>query len=66
MKKKVCLGVAIVSLWSAGNVFAQGEIDAYKFSQSELSGTARYMSMAIFRSWELILPVWVFTAVRKS
>ena len=45
MKKKVCLGVAIVSLWSAGNVFAQGEIDAYKFSQSELSGTARYMSM---------------------
>lgn len=45
MKKKVCLGVAIVSLCSAGNVFAQGEIDAYKFSQSELSGTARYMSM---------------------
>lgn len=45
MKKKVCLGVAIVSLWSVGTVYAQGEIDAYKFSQSELSGTARYMSM---------------------
>ncbi len=32
-------------LLSSGVAFAQGEIDAYRLSQTELNGTARYMGM---------------------
>jgi hypothetical protein len=32
-------------LLSSGMLFAQGEMDAYRFSQSDLNGTARSMSM---------------------
>lgn len=44
MKKVICLCASALLLGS-GSVFAQGEMDAYKFSQYDLSGTARYMSM---------------------
>lgn len=44
MKKVIGLLVSAFVL-SAGTVFAQSEIDAYKFSQTDLSGTARYMGM---------------------
>jgi len=45
MKKNICL---ILSLFLFGGtyVFAQGEIDAYNFSQRGLHGTARYVGMA--------------------
>lgn len=44
MKKILCL---LVSAWllNCESGFAQGEMDAYKFSQSDLNGTARYLSM---------------------
>ncbi|MBQ4163379.1 MAG: outer membrane protein transport protein [Parabacteroides sp.] len=43
--KKV-LGL-LVSAWilGGGTLFAQGEMDAYRFSQYDLNGTARYLSM---------------------
>ena len=37
--------MASAFLLSGGAVFAQGEMDAYKFSQYVLSGTARYLGM---------------------
>ena len=37
--------MASAFLLSGGAVFAQGEMDAYKFSQYDLSGTARYLGM---------------------
>ena len=39
MKKAICI-LASAFLLSGGAVFAQGEMDAYKFSQYDLSGTA--------------------------
>lgn len=44
MKKAICI-LASAFLLSGGAVFAQGEMDAYKFSQYDLSGTARYLGM---------------------
>ncbi|MEG1543269.1 MAG: outer membrane protein transport protein [Tannerellaceae bacterium] len=44
MKKIACL-FAVAFLLSGTAAFAQGEMDAYKFSQTELNGTARYLSM---------------------
>ena len=37
--------MGIAALLSGGTVSAQGIIDAYKYSQTELHGTARYLSM---------------------
>ena len=45
MKKIVGLFISVFLL-SSGAAFAQGEMDAYKYSQSDLHGTARYSSMA--------------------
>ena len=44
MKKAICI-LASAFLLSGGAVFAQGEMDAYKFSLYDLSGTARYLGM---------------------
>lgn len=45
--KKVILSFAAVLLVSSSTaLYAQSEIDAYKYSQSDLSGTARYVGMA--------------------
>ena len=44
MKKIVCICVSAFLL-SSGAAFAQGEMDAYKFSQYDLTGTARYLGM---------------------
>ncbi len=44
MNKIICLLVS-ASLLSSGVVFAQGELDAYRYSQNELNGTARYLCM---------------------
>lgn len=44
MKKVICLCASALLLGS-GSIFAQGEMDAYKFSQYDLNGTARYLSM---------------------
>ncbi|WP_279136161.1 OmpP1/FadL family transporter [Parabacteroides johnsonii] len=44
MKKVICLCASALLLGS-GSMFAQGEMDAYKFSQYDLNGTARYLSM---------------------
>ncbi|NDV79551.1 OmpP1/FadL family transporter [Dysgonomonas sp. 511] len=43
MKRKVLFVSAL--LLSMGSVFAQGEMDAYKLSQKDLTGTARSVSM---------------------
>ncbi|MDO4756793.1 MAG: outer membrane protein transport protein [Parabacteroides sp.] len=43
---KKFLGLLVSAwIWGGGNLFAQGEMDAYKFSQYDLNGTARYLSM---------------------
>lgn len=44
MKKVICVFASALLLGS-GSMYAQGEMDAYKFSQNDLNGTARYMSM---------------------
>ena len=44
MKKIVCL-VASVLFLSGASAFAQGEMDAYKYSLGDLNGTARYLGM---------------------
>lgn len=44
MKKVVCI-CASALLLGGTSVFAQGEMDAYKFSQYDLNGTARYLGM---------------------
>ena len=41
-KKGWYIGIMVLS---SGWLFAQGELDAYRFSQMELNGTARSMSM---------------------
>lgn len=43
MRRKVLLFTALV--FSVGSVLAQGEMDAYKLSQTDLTGTARSVSM---------------------
>lgn len=43
--KRIALMASALFLSSAV-AFAQGEIDAYRYSQSDLNGTARYMGMA--------------------
>lgn len=44
MNRIACLLVS-ASLLSSGVAFAQSELDAYRYSQTELNGTARYLSM---------------------
>lgn len=44
MNKTTCLLVSAFLL-SGGAAFAQNELDAYKYSQTDLSGTARYLGM---------------------
>lgn len=44
MKKIICLAVSAL-MAGAGSASAQGVLDAYKFSQSDLNGTARYLGM---------------------
>ena len=43
-KKVLCLCTSALLL-AATSAFAQGEMDAYKFSQTDLNGTARYLGM---------------------
>jgi hypothetical protein len=45
MKKIFLISSACFSL-AIGSLFAQSEIDALKYSKSDINGTARYMSMA--------------------
>ncbi|MEI7675626.1 MAG: hypothetical protein WCJ03_02495 [Bacteroidales bacterium] len=45
MKKIFLISSACFSL-AVGSLFAQSEIDALKYSKSDINGTARYMSMA--------------------
>ena len=44
MNRIACLLVSAFLL-SGGAAFAQGEMDAYRYSQTDLNGTARYLSM---------------------
>ena len=44
MNRIACLLVSAFLL-SGGAAFAQGELDAYRYSQPDLNGTARYLSM---------------------
>lgn len=44
MKKIICLFTSAF-LFGSGAVFAQGVVDAYRYSQTDLNGTARYLSM---------------------
>ncbi len=44
MKKVVCL-LASVLMAGGSTVWAQGEMDAFKYSQPRFNGTARYLSM---------------------
>lgn len=44
--KKVMFLFASALLVSSSALYAQSELDAYKYSQTDLSGTARYVSMA--------------------
>ena len=44
MKKIICVAVSAF-VAGMGSLSAQGVLDAYKFSQTDLNGTARYMSM---------------------
>lgn len=44
MKRIISL-CAFALLMNVGYISAQGEIDAYRFSQNDLNGTARYLSM---------------------
>ncbi|MDR2234377.1 MAG: outer membrane protein transport protein [Tannerella sp.] len=43
--KRISLFISTLLLLSNGMLFAQGEMDAYRYSQSDLSGTARSVSM---------------------
>ena len=45
MKRIVCLFVSVFFL-AGGIAYAQGELDAYKLSQTDLNGTARYLGMS--------------------
>jgi long-subunit fatty acid transport protein len=43
--KKVIVLVSALLLWCSNAIFSQGQLDAYKYSQTDILGTARYMSM---------------------
>jgi len=43
--KRIGLYISTLLLFSSGMLLAQGEIDAYRYSQTDLSGTARAVSM---------------------
>ena len=43
--KRIKLYISALLLLSSGLLMAQGEMDAYRFSQTDLNGTARSMSM---------------------
>lgn len=45
MKRITCLFISAFFL-AGGIAYAQGEMDAYKMSQNELNGTARYLGMS--------------------
>ncbi|MDR0538616.1 MAG: outer membrane protein transport protein [Tannerellaceae bacterium] len=45
MKKIIAL-VSALLLWCSNAIFSQGQLDAYKYAQSDILGTARYMSMS--------------------
>jgi long-subunit fatty acid transport protein len=44
MKRIICICAAAMMV-GVGSAYAQGEMDAYRFSTKELNGTARYISM---------------------
>ena len=44
--KNVKYILALTALWSGSMLFGQGVIDALKYSQQDIRGTARYMGMA--------------------
>ncbi|MDD4514353.1 outer membrane protein transport protein [Massilibacteroides sp.] len=44
--KKIVSSIFVLVSFIGVNAFAQGEMDAYKYSQQDLHGTARYSSMA--------------------
>ena len=45
MKRITCLFISAFFL-AGGIAYAQGEMDAYKMSQTDLNGTARYLGMS--------------------
>ena len=47
MKKVICLCASALLLGS-GSMFAQGEMDAYKFSQYDLNGTVVTISELLY------------------
>lgn len=46
MNKVILLFTAALLFGSSAAIYAQSEVDAYKYSQLDLSGTARYVGMA--------------------
>ena len=44
--KNVRYGLALAALCSSSMLFSQGVVDALKYSQQDIRGTARYMGMA--------------------
>lgn len=44
MNKKM-IYISMLTLWCTGSLFAQGEMDAFRFSHLDLNGSARSMSM---------------------
>ena len=72
MNRIACLLVSAFLL-SGGAAFAQGELDAYRYSQTDLNGTARYLSMGgalvhwggIFLQCLPIRPAWESIVARK-
>lgn len=42
--RKICIVMSVLAL-CGGTAFSQSWLDAYKYTQNDLSGTARYMSM---------------------
>lgn len=45
MNKIVYYGLVVAALLNGRVAFAQGELDAYRYSQRDMNGTARYLSM---------------------
>ena len=43
--KNVRYGLALAALCSSSMLFSQGVVDALKYSQQDIRGTARYMGM---------------------
>lgn len=44
MKRSIC--IIVIALCSGASLFAQGGMNAYNYSKTDLKGTARYMGMA--------------------